>query len=349
MSGGVDSSVAAALLKEQGYQVLGVTFRLLACTSDTLPEGSCCSRRDVQDAINVASALGIKHVVADFSQLFEQHVVEPFVQSYARGATPNPCILCNQHIKFRALIDFADAHGIAHVATGHYARITRQDDRWSLKEGVDGEKDQTYFLFPMEQPVLERLLFPLGEMNKSQVREQAHKYGLPVAAKMESQEICFTAGGSYVDFLEERGGVESGPGDITLTDGRVVGRHRGLYAYTIGQRKGLGVPFAHPLYVVRKEMADNRLVVGERSDLACHGLDAEAPVWTRGFPPRAGDRLDVKIRYRTRAVPATVTDLSDTGFSLQFDSPVYGVATGQAAVCYDKDDVVGGGWIVETR
>lgn len=348
MSGGVDSSVAAALLKSEGFEVLGVTFRLLACTADTLPDGTCCSRRDMQDALAVAARLGIKHVVADFTEAFQRLVIEPFVSQYATGATPNPCILCNQHIKFDALLQFVSQYGISQVATGHYARILEKDGRLSLVEGVDQGKDQTYFLFPLTQAVMERVSFPLGRLTKAQVRTIADKHNLPVADKTESQEICFTAGGTYVDFLEEKGGMSSPPGNIVLDDGTVVGRHRGLHAYTVGQRKGLGVPFSHPLFVVSKQMDSNLLVVGPKEALACNGLEAVAPVWTRGFAPREGEQLTVKIRYRSHGVPATLTSISPDGFSVRFNAPVYGVAVGQAAVCYDRDEVAGGGWIART-
>lgn len=349
MSGGVDSSVAAALLVRGKASVIGVTFRLFGCELGAAGEGSCCSRADVADAMRVANALGIPHVVTDFSPLFKRHVIDPFVAAYRDGLTPNPCVLCNQHIKFRALLDLAQANGATHIATGHYARVEESGARFRLLCGRDRGKDQSYFLFPVGQATLSRTLFPVGDMEKPAVRAVASELGLPVAAKKESQEICFATGGSYVRFLEMFGNVRRGSGDVVLEDGTVVGRHEGLHRHTVGQRKGLGIGYGSPLYVVAKDVEGNRLVVGPREALRVQRIDAGGPVWTSGIVPVAGARVEAAIRYRSKPVPATVTAAGPDGFSFTFDHPVEGVAPGQAAVLYDRDEVLGGGFIRSAR
>lgn len=346
MSGGVDSSAAAAILLDQGHTLAGVTFRLFGCEIARAADGkSCCSQEDVADAMRVSLALGIDHEVVDFSDRFARDIIGPFAKSYAAGHTPNPCILCNQHIKFSAFLSWAQEAGFDAIATGHHARIDHDGSNWQLRTGADANKDQTYFLFPLHQEALPRVLFPVGVYTKSQVRRIAADRRLPVAEKSESQDVCFAAGGSYTDFLEEHAGLRPVPGPIVFADGTIVGRHEGLHRYTIGQRKGLKVAWRSPLYVVGKEIADNRLVVGEREALDCGRVTADAAIWTGGSIPAVGSELAARIRYRSASVPATVTAASADGFSLLFANPVQGVATGQAAVLYDGDAVVGGGWI----
>ncbi len=351
MSGGVDSSVAAALLKEQGHDVIGVTFRLFGCdiARGAAESSACCSQEDVADAMRVSLALGIPHEVVDFSEAFAARVIGPFVADYVRGRTPNPCILCNGHIKFGSFLHCARERGWDAVATGHHAAIVHQDGRWQLRKGADAHKDQSYFLFPLHQETLPRVLFPVGEHTKPRVRELAARYGLPEAQKSESQEICFAAGGDYADFLERHAGVTPEPGPIVLLDGSEVGRHEGLHRYTVGQRRGLGVAAPNPLYVVAKEVAGRRLVVGPKEALACGALVARGAVWTAGARPRPGDRLDARIRYRSAPTPAEVTAVDPDGFAIRFEQPVNGVAPGQAAVLYQGDEVVAGAWIDRTE
>jgi len=350
MSGGVDSSVAALLLKQQGWEVLGVTFHLFGCdiARRTEESKSCCSRQDVLDAVKVALKLGIHHQVVDFSSEFEKWVISPFVAGYRAGETPNPCILCNRHIKFGAFLEFAGRNGAGYIATGHHAVINRSGDKWRLSKGTDGAKDQSYFLFPLDQSVMPSVLFPVGAFTKAQVRSMAENSGLPVADKGESQEICFAAGGSYVDFLEISAGLSPVPGDIVLADGRVVGRHDGLHRHTIGQRRGLRVSHPVPLYVVEKQVESNRLLVGPAESLACWALEARAPIWTEDRPPEPGERLQARVRYRSPEIAALVESAADTGFALSFPKPVNGVAPGQAAVLYRDDTVIGGGWVRST-
>jgi tRNA-uridine 2-sulfurtransferase len=346
MSGGVDSSAAAAILLDQGHTLAGVTFRLFGCEIARAADGkSCCSQEDVADAMRVSMALGIDHEVIDFSERFAQDIIDPFAASYAAGRTPNPCILCNQHIKFSAFLDWALEAGFDAIATGHHARIEHDGSRWQLRAGEDSHKDQTYFLFPLDQISLPHVLFPVGSFTKPEVRKIAASHSLPVAEKSESQDVCFAAGGSYAEFLEEHAGLKPLPGQIVLVDGTPVGQHEGLHRYTVGQRKGLGVAWRQPLYVVGKEIAQNLLIVGERNALDCSGILADNAIWTGGTIPAAGTALTVRIRYRSAATPATVVAASAEDFSLQFASSVQGVATGQAAVLYDGDTVVGGGWI----
>ncbi len=346
MSGGVDSSAAAAILLDQGHTLVGVTFRLFGCEIARDADGkSCCSQEDVADAMRVSMALGIDHEVMDFSDRFAQDIIDPFAASYAAGRTPNPCILCNQHIKFSAFLDWALEAGFDAIATGHHARIDYDGSRWQLRAGEDSHKDQTYFLFPLDQKSLPHVLFPVGSFTKPEVREIAASHSLPVAEKSESQDVCFAAGGSYTEFLEEHAGLKPLPGPIVLVDGTPVGQHEGLHRYTVGQRKGLGVAWRQPLYVVGKEVESNRLVVGEREALDCTGISADMAIWTGGMMPAPGTELAIRIRYRSAAVPATVIEATETGFSVRFGDLVQGVATGQAAVLYEGDTVVGGGWI----
>lgn len=350
MSGGVDSSVAALLLQQQGWRIQGATFRLFDCeiAASGANSKSCCSQQDIVDAMKVAASLGIDHQVVDFSREFSEHVIEPFVTAYKAGETPNPCILCNQHIKFAALLDFADRQGASHVATGHHALIRHDDRRWHLEKGTDLGKDQTYFLFPLNQETMPRVLFPVGHYTKPQVRQLAAQHGLPVAEKSESQEICFAAGSPYTEFLTRHGQVRNRPGDIVTLDGQVIGRHEGLHRHTVGQRRGLGVAHPVPLYVVQKLPATNQLVVGPAATLGCSAVVARDVVWTSGVLPTAGDRLGARIRYRSRESSAVIERVQADAFELRFDEPVQAVAPGQAVVLYQDDEVIGGGWIAHT-
>ncbi len=343
MSGGVDSSVTAWRLKEQGFDVVGVSFDVFGPgTIQGAGKAGDVRKRDVEA---VCSHLGIDVHFLSFGALFESRVVKPFVEAYSSGATPNPCILCNQTVKFGALMDFALEKGFAGVATGHHARIDFKDGRYRLLPGHDKGKDQSYFLYPLTQETMALAQFPIGDLTKDEVRVLAAKAGLPVAEKRDSQEICFVPNDDYVGFLEGCGGVSTLPGKIVMADGTVLGEHNGLHRYTIGQRKGLGVAWRHPLYVVDKRQEVGELVVGDHEDLACQVVEAVRPVWTRGSAARQGEMLEARIRYRSPARPAVVEEVEEGWVKVRFVEPVFGVATGQSLVLSDGEEVVGGAWI----
>jgi tRNA-specific 2-thiouridylase len=343
MSGGVDSSVAAAVLQEQGYRVAGITMLLWPEDVPGAEEG-CCGTVHLNDARNVCLKLGIKHYTLDLQKEFLSDVVEPFVDTYLQGRTPNPCILCNEHLKFRHLLRKARGVGAALLATGHYARIVGQKP-WRLARGADDSKDQTYFLFPMGQDILSHLLFPLGYMTKEQVREKAQTFGLPVHAKAESQEICFVPDGGLRDFIREKGAKLPGPGEIVDTEGNVLGTHEGACFYTVGQRKGLGIAAPEPLYVVRIDAATNTVIVGKRAESSFSGLTASGFTWIEGTPPSGSFEATIQIRHRHTPAPSTIIVNEDGTVDVTFNEPQHGVAPGQAVVVYDSEYVLGGGWI----
>ncbi len=338
MSGGVDSSVAAALLLEEGYEVIGISMQLYDNSGDT-SYGSCCSIEDLYDARRVADTLGIPHYVLNLEEEFSRHVVDYFVDSYRRGETPNPCLKCNEVLKFRVLLRRALELEADFLATGHYARIVKDGEVFRLLKGVDRRKDQSYFLFTLTQDELKRLLFPLGWLEKGRVREIAKEKGLKVAHKRDSQEICFIPDGDYQSYLESRLGPSGG--EIVDTSGRVVGNHRGVYRYTVGQRRGIGVAAGYPLYVVGVE--GSRVIVGREEDLYSEGLVAEGANIldpSARFPMRAV----CKIRYRHGGVPSWIDKKGDRLYIL-FDEPQKAITPGQAAVLYRGEEVIGGGWI----
>ncbi len=347
MSGGVDSSVAAALLVQQGYEVIGVTMRLWTLHDrDALPgKQRCCSVEDVDDAVAVAQALDIPHYVLNFERPFREHVVEYFVAEYARGRTPNPCLACNEHIKYRALLDRALALGADYLATGHYARVVHGPDRHRLLRAADARKDQSYVLYTLGQEELGRVLFPIGELTKEEVRRIAVHLRLPVADKPDSEEICFVPGNDYRAFLAER--LSPRPGAIVdITTGATVGTHPGISAYTVGQRRGLGA-FGAPRYVVGLEPEQNLVLIGPEEALYTRVLRAERLRFTAGAPPSGPLRVAAKIRYKAPTAPATLTVDGDCA-TVQFDEPQRAVTPGQAVVFYDGDEVIGGGTIVAT-
>ena len=347
MSGGVDSSVSAALLKEQGYQVSGVSLQLYdpiareaGCRIKT-----CCSLDDVMDAGRVAKKLGIPFEVIDMRAEFRKLVVDYFIAEYAAGRTPNPCIRCNDLIKFDLLLKKAKEMGADLLATGHYAR-TEEDDsgrKWLLT-GLDPAKDQSYFLFTLTQEQLQQVVFPVGMLEKTAVRRLAAEFNLPVAQKHESQEICFIPDNDYVKFLESHG-VAQKSGEIVTSNGAVVGRHSGLHRYTIGQRKGLGIAWPHPLHVVTLDTELNRVVVGGRAELSHLSLTAGSATWS-SLPATGEFRAACRIRYRHQPASCRVVMLADNRFEVHFDFPQTSVTPGQAAVLYDGERVLGGGWIV---
>jgi tRNA-specific 2-thiouridylase len=364
MSGGVDSSVAAHLLREDGHEVIGVFMRHgetteTACATtaegsagDSLPilsnrlghKQGCCTASDAADARRVADRLDIPFYALDFRDDFGR-IMDYFVDEYTAGRTPNPCVMCNNWLKFGTLADYADSVGADFIATGHYARLVRtnEGDTPALLRGVDPTKDQSYVLFGVKREILRRVMLPIGDFPKSEIRARARELGLRVADKQDSQEICFVTD-DYADFVRRRRGDVDLSGEIVTTDGQVVGRHEGLENFTIGQRKGLGIAFGTPRYVVRLERDARRVVIGTHEELACHRLTARDVNWLVDLPA-APFRCHVKIRYLSQPVAATVEPTGPDRFIATLDEPKHGVAPGQAAVCYEGDRVLGGGWI----
>jgi tRNA-specific 2-thiouridylase len=350
MSGGVDSSVAAALVKDQGYEVIGLTMNLFAlpgtaCRDEDLR--SCCGRKARDDAHRVALALGIEHLTADFRKSFTEAVIADFCAEYSRGRTPNPCLRCNQFIKFDRLWARAKRLGAAAVATGHYARIDRDDhsNRWRLRKGVDPDKDQSYFLYPLTQAQLARTLFPVGGYRKADIRAIARRLGLPVAEKGESQEICFIPDDDYGRFLRERIPEAFTPGPILDREGNEIGRHEGILHFTVGQRKGMGIAAPHPLYVLAIDARRNAIVAGTKAGLYRTTLSAEEVHWISGETPVRPLEAGVKVRSRQVEAKALVVPRPGRRAEIEFEKPQRAVTPGQAAVFYDGDVVLGGGVI----
>ena len=346
MSGGVDSSVAAALLHEDGHEVVGLSMQLYDQGDPTTSFGRCCSLDDLQDARRVAAQLGIPHYTVNLERQFDEHVVRPFVREYVTARTPIPCVACNGALKFSTLVDRARGFDARAVATGHYARVRHHPDgRCELWRGRDETKDQSYFLFTLTQDQLAHARFPLGELRKTEVRAYATARALSVADKPDSHEICFVSDGDYASFVERQAPAAARPGPITDTTGRVLGRHEGVHRFTVGQRKGLGVSAPIPLYVVGLDAASSTVTVGSRTDLERRSLTASEVNWIRGTPPSASLSAHAQIRHRHPAAPATVTPDGASRVTVDFDTPQAGVAPGQAVVFYDGDTVLGGGWI----
>jgi tRNA-uridine 2-sulfurtransferase len=362
MSGGVDSSTVAALLVRQGHSVVGLTMQLW--NQRRLPElvpedgpaaghGRCCSLDDVYDARRVAEQVGIPYYVVNFERQFEDQVVKPFVAEYLAGRTPIPCTLCNNYIKFDRFLEMADAVGAHQIATGHYARISydARSGRHQLRRAVDQTKDQTYFLFGLTQRQLARTLFPLGQLTKPAVRELARAMNLAVAAKGDSQEICFIPNGDYAAFMTaylRETGIEERQtrGEIVSTDGRKLGDHAGVHHFTVGQRRGLGIAAGEPLYVISTDPAAQRVVVGRNDDLLCGRFFVRDVNWISIAGPSPGLRAQVKIRNKHSAAPASIVAGADPArVEVVFDEPQRAVTPGQGAVFYDNDLVLGGGWI----
>ena len=347
MSGGVDSSVAAYLLKKAGYQPLGVFMCAGLSGSPTGGPPRCCSPADSADARRVAMRLGCPFSVLDFAEDFGR-LMDQFAAEYGRGRTPNPCVLCNRDLKFGRLLEYADAMGAPYVATGHYARVEFEAGRWLLKRGCDRSKDQSYFLFAVPPERLERIRLPVGEFSKDEVRRVARDVGLPVHDKPESQEVCFVRG-TVADLVRERRPDLVKPGPVLDLAGRQLGRHEGIVNFTIGQRRGLGIALGRPQYVVDIRPADAAIIVGPAEAVLSGGLLAEQTIWHEP-PPREPIRADVQIRYRHAAAPAWLTRLDprpdgSEAAEVKFDQPQPAVTPGQAAVFYRDDRVLGGGWI----
>ena len=349
MSGGVDSSVAAALLKEQGCDVIGMTMQIWDYANFTAEHGesfgSCCSLDDVYDARRVAESLDIPFYVVNFEKQFAKEVIDRFCDDYFKGLTPNPCVLCNQILKFEVLLRRARELQADFLVTGHYAQLGHEYGLFTLGKGLDRNKDQSYFLFTLTQEQMKYVRFPLGGMTKEEVRGHAARLGLNVAEKAESQDICFVPDGDYVRFLEEQRGSGAMNGDIVHVDGQVLGKHLGTYRYTIGQRRGLGIAWPQPLFVVGIDAISQKVFVGERLHLAvsqCHVGDLNWLI----EPPEKQIEASCRIRYRHQEVPSLITILDDGSVRVEFREPQSGVTPGQAAVFYADDRVLGGGWIL---
>ena len=346
MSGGVDSSVAAFLLKKESLEVIGATMKLYNNADiDFVSEKTCCSLDDVLDAKSVCARLGIRHYTLNMTDDFKKEVIERFISAYQNGFTPNPCIDCNRYMKFSKMLHKAQELDIDYVATGHYARIEKQGDRYILKKAVDLSKDQSYVLYSLTQEQLKVTKFPLGNYTKQQVREIAEENGFVNARKHESQDICFVPDGDYSKFIEYYTGKTYPCGDFVDMNGKRLGEHKGIIRYTIGQRRGLGLALPASMYVVEKDVDNNKVILGFNDDLfkkevnvknisftACDGLDKP-------------ERLCAKIRYNQKEQPATVTQTDENHFTIVFDEPQRAITKGQAAVLYDGDTVVGGGTI----
>jgi len=342
MSGGVDSSVAAYLTLQQGYDCMGMTMRLY----DHEYSVNYIPNNDAADARRVAELLGIPFQIFEYQDIFRSCVIENFIRTYEEGATPNPCIQCNKKLKFGKVFDAMDELGYDYVVTGHYARIVEENGRFLLKKGADHSKDQSYFLYGLTQAHLARTLFPLGGMSKDEVREIAEAQGFINARKRDSQDICFVPDGDYVGFIERCTGKHFPSGEFTDQSGKVLGRHNGLIRYTVGQRKGLGLALPAPMYVKEKDVDHNRVVLCSNDELFTSGLDAKDFVWSAIECPTDQVRCHARVRYRHAEQPATVIPTAPDTVHIEFETPVRAISKGQSVVLYDGDTVLGGGIIM---
>ena len=347
MSGGVDSSVAAYLMRQEGFEAAGCTMKLYENDDAAVPSTkTCCSLDDVEDARSVATRLGIPYYVFNYTDDFREKIIGKFIRCYLCGLTPNPCIDCNRYMKFGALLDRARILGYDCVVTGHYARIIFDGEKYHLLKGLDGSKDQSYVLYSLTQEQLAHIRFPLGEMSKEEVRRIAEKEGFLNAAKPDSQDICFVPDGDYAKVIEHHTKMISPPGNFVDENGRVLGRHRGIIHYTIGQRKGLGLALPAPLYVLRLDVQKNEVVLGPHEALFCSDAEAEDFNWISGVLPQEPVRCQAKLRYRQKPAAATARVRDDGRVILHFDEPQRAVTPGQAAVLYDGEEVLGGGTLL---
>lgn len=347
MSGGVDSSAAAALLVEQGYDVVGITLKLWPQDCVNRAEDKCCGPQAVTDARSVSHKLNIPYYLVDEAEEFQKHVINYFAEEYRAGRTPNPCVMCNDRLKFGTLISRAHKLGAEKIATGHFARVEPNADgtRYLLKRGRDPRKDQSYFLFTLKQDQLARTIFPLGELTKSDTREIARECELKTADKEESMEICFVPDKDYGKFLQQSNLVHKHQGDVVDVHGRVLGKHDGIEFYTIGQRKGLGISSPKPIYVIELDAANNRVVVGDDSALDRDTFTVQRCNWIPWETPPASIEATAKIRYNHPGTPATITPLPNGDATVKLHTPQRAITPGQACVFYQDDLVLGGGWI----
>lgn len=347
MSGGVDSSVAAALMVEAGYKVIGITLQLYDYGNIQNKKGACCAGQDIYDARQVADRLGFPHYVLDYESVFKQGVIDDFVDTYLKGQTPVPCIRCNQKVKFKDLLGTAKELGAQALVTGHYVQRLKGTLRSELHRAVDDSKDQSYFLFTTTQDQLDYLRFPLGGQRKAVTREHARRFGLNIAEKPDSQDICFVPNGNYASVVEKFKPGALDPGNIVDKNGIVLGQHNGIINYTVGQRKGLGIGGGDPLYVLKLDPVKKEVIVGSKEDLAKTKLLLQEVNWLedKDFFKQVAHTLKVKIRSTHQPIDAQVTYLDEYTASVTLNNPEYGVAAGQACVFYDNDRVIGGGWI----
>jgi len=349
MSGGVDSSVAAGLLVARGFDVIGVMMRLYSEPSQgsETKHNRCCTPDQMADARRVSNQLNIPFYVLDTQEFFFNTVVQPFIDGHVSGQTPNPCIACNRSVRFDFLLKHALALGADYLATGHYARVSDTAEGYQLKKAIDGDKDQSYVLHVLGQYELARVIFPVGDYTKMEVRELASQLELPVASKSESMDLCFLADGNYRRFLVENAASSLHPGPIMTLTGSEIGQHLGLGHYTIGQRKGLGVSVGQPMFVVKKDPANNILILGTREEASKKRLIAQQVNWIAGNGPAAPIMAEVKIRYRANLVPAIITALDNNKARVVFEKPVFGITAGQGAVFYQGEICIGGGIIAD--
>lgn len=347
MSGGVDSSAAAFIMKEEGYHTIGVTMKLHSSGDMSLDtENSCCSTQDIEDARSVCKALNMDYFTEDFKADFQEKIIDDFIATYEKGGTPNPCIRCNRFLKFEKLMDKMTELGFDYVATGHYARIEKAGDRFVLKKAVDISKDQSYVLYSLTQKQLAHIKFPLGEMSKAEVRELAEKNGFVNANKKDSQDICFVPDGDYASFIESYTGKTYPKGDFVDLKGNVLGEHKGIIRYTIGQRKGLGLALPCPMYVKEKDLQKNRVVLCLNDELFSKELVAGDFNWVSIEQPNQPIKCKARIRYNQKEQPATAEVISDGRVKVTFDEGQRAICKGQAVVLYDGDIVLGGGTIL---
>ena len=348
MSGGIDSSVSAVLLKNRGFDIVGITAKLSDSSKYLPPDapGSFNSGKSIDDAKKVCNDLGIRHYVIDLETDFSEKIITPFCRKYLSGETPNPCIICNANIKFNKLVDYAESIGCDRLATGHYAAIGHSNgkNRYFIKSAVDEKKDQSYFLFMIAQKYLSRILFPLGEYTKIQIREIAHEYKLDIADKPDSQEICFIPDDDYKSFIFKFTGQKPVPGDIIRSNGEIIGRHNGIHSYTIGQRRGLGISDKEPLYVIKIDAKNNRIIAGYRDELFSTGLIAENITYMK-IEKFSNQTAYIKTRSTQKPVEAVLNEENEN-LIVKFKEPLSQITPGQAVVAYNKDmEILGGAWI----